>query len=51
MEEYINQIEMFLRGEMSQKEEGMFRKSLAIDAHLRSYVFVIAFMMKAQKTG
>ena len=48
MREYINQIEKFLRGQMSQEEEGSFTKSLMTDAHLRSYAFIMAFILKAQ---
>ena len=48
MENYINQIEKYLRGQMSQEEEGVFIPSLKTIAHLRSLAFIIAFMMKAQ---
>lgn len=51
MEEYINQIETFLKGQMSQKEEDTFKRSLAINAHLRSLSFIIVYMMKEQKFG
>lgn len=51
MEDYIEQIEKFLRGQMSQAEEGSFKKSLMTYAHLRSYAFIVAFIMKAQKSG
>ena len=50
MTEYIDQIEKFLRGQMSQ-EEGVFKSSLVIDEHLQSYAFILAFIMKSQKTG
>ncbi len=49
MEEYIDQIEKFLRGQMSQEEESAFKKSLTKDAHLRSYAFIMTFILKAQK--
>ncbi len=51
MENYINQIEKYLRGQMSQEEEGVFIPSLKTIAHLRSLAFIITFMMKAQKSG
>lgn len=50
MEEYINQIEKFLRGQMSLEEESSFKKSLTTDAYLHSYAFIMAFILKAQKT-
>lgn len=46
MENYIDQIEKFLKGQMSQEEEGAFKESLATEAYLRSYAFIIAFIMK-----
>ena len=51
MENYIDQIEKYLRGQMSQKEEGVFKTSLTTDAHLRSCAFIMAFIMKVQKSG
>lgn len=51
MEEYIDQIEEFLRGQMSHDEESVFKSLLAKDKHLHSLAFIIAFMMKAQKSG
>ena len=51
MESYIEQIEKFLRGQMSQEEESSFKKSLTTDTHLRSYAFIIAFILKEQKSG
>lgn len=50
MEEYINQIEKFLRGQMNKEEEGVFKASLTTDAHLRSYAFIFAIIMKTQKS-
>ena len=47
MEEYINQIEKFLRGQMSLEEESLFKTSLKTDAHLRLYAFIMAYMLKA----
>lgn len=49
MENHIDQIEKFLRGQMSQEEEDMFKSSLAIDEHLRSLAFILTHMMKKQK--
>ena len=51
MEEYIESIEKFLRGQMSYEEESAFKKSLIADAHMRTCAFIIAFIMKTQKTG
>lgn len=50
MTEYIDQIEKFLRGQMSQEEESKFKASLTKDARLRSYAFIVAFMLRKQKT-
>lgn len=49
MTEYIDQIEKFLRGQMSQEEEVTFKSSLATDANLRLYAFIVAYMLKRQK--
>ena len=49
MEEYIEQIEKFLRGQMSQKEEGTLKSVLTIDIRLRSYAFIMAFLLMNQK--
>lgn len=51
MKEYIDQIETFLRGQMSQEEEGVFKSSLAIDEHLRSLAFILTNLLRMQKTG
>ena len=51
MEEYVNQIEKFLRGQMDQKEEDAFKKSLITDAHMRTCAFIVTFIIKTQKTG
>ncbi len=50
MEKYIDQIEKFLRGQMNQKEEGVFKTSLREDAHLRSYAIIVVCMLRKQKT-
>ena len=49
MMEYIDQIEKFLRGQMSQEEEDSFKTLLAIDPFLRSYAFIVAYILKKQK--
>ena len=49
MTEYIDQIEKFLRGQMSQEEESKFKASLTKDARLRSYAFILAYVMRMQK--
>ena len=51
MEEYIDQIKKFLRGQMSQEEENAFKKSLMIGVHMRTCAFMIAFLVKTQKAG
>ena len=51
MTEYIDQIEKFLRGQMSQEEEGVFKSTLATDAHLCSFAFILAYILRMQKTG
>ena len=51
MKEYIDQIEKYLRGRMNQEEESLFKTSLKTDAHLRLYAFIMAYMLKEQKSG
>ncbi len=51
MEEYIESIEKFLRGQMSYEEETAFKKSLITDAHMRTCAFIVTFIIKTQKTG
>lgn len=51
MTEYINQIEKFLKGQMSQEEESVFKSTLATDGHLRSLAFILAYILRMQKTG
>ena len=46
MTEYIDQIEKFLRGKMSQEEEGVFKSSLATDERLRSLAFILTSMLR-----
>ena len=50
MEDYVEQIEKFLKGQMSLEEEGVFKKSLTTDAYLRLYAFILSYMMKKQKS-
>ena len=50
MTEYIDQIEKFLRGQMSQEEESVFKATLATDEHLRSLAFIFTSILKMQKT-
>ena len=49
MEEYIESIEKFLRGQMSQEEDNVFKKSLNTDAHMRTCAFIMAFIIKNAK--
>lgn len=51
MEEYIELIEKYLRGQMNKKEESAFKTSLKTDAHMRTSAFILTFIMKTQKTG
>lgn len=51
MEEYIVQIEKFLKGQMSKRKEVKFRTSLKTDAHLRLLAFIVASILKEQTTG
>lgn len=51
MEDYIEQIEKYLRGQMSQEEEGIFKKSLTTDVHLCSCAFIVTFIIMAQKSS
>lgn len=51
MEEYIELIEKFLRGQMNHEEEGTFKSSLTTDARLRSFAFIVANMIRKQKSG
>lgn len=49
MEDYIEQIEKFLKGKMSIQEEVIFKTSLTTNAHLRSCAFIMAYMLRIQK--
>jgi hypothetical protein len=51
MENLIDQIEKYLRGQMSQDEEGSFKTSLATNGHLRSFAFIVTLMLKTEKFG
>ena len=51
MEEYIESIEKFLRGQMAREEERAFKKLLMTDAHMRTSAFILTFIMITQKTG
>lgn len=46
MENHIGQIEKFLRGQMNQKEESVFKASLKTDARLHSFAFIVVYMLK-----
>ena len=50
MEKYIIQIEKFLSGQMTQKEEFTFKTSLITDVRLRLYAFIITNMLREQKS-
>ena len=46
MEEYTEQIEKFLRGQMNQQEEKAFKEELSTNGQLRSFAITIAFILK-----
>lgn len=46
MEEYMNQIEMFLKGQMSNQEEDAFKSRLASDELFRSLALSISIILK-----
>ena len=46
MEEYIDLVEKFLRGQMSLSEEASFKASLDSDKILRSFALLLAVMLK-----
>lgn len=50
MENLIDQIEKYLRGQMSEKEEVFFKASLTTDEHLCSLAFIVAYILQKQKT-
>ncbi len=49
MEEYINQIERFLRGHMSLSEETTFKTTLSKDKELLSLAFMLVAILKNQE--
>jgi len=49
MEIYIDQIEKFLKGQMNQKEEGVFKTSLTTNEHLHSLAFLVAYILRLKK--
>lgn len=49
MEECINQIEKFLRGQMSQQEENTFEESVKSNEQLRSFALIVALMVKSRR--
>ena len=51
MEDYVIQIEKFLRGHMSLDEEVDFKISLTANEDFRSLALLLASMLKKQKLG
>ena len=51
MEEHIDQIETFLRGQMSLEEEDMFKKSLRTNVQLRIWTFMVTNILRKKKHG
>lgn len=49
MEDYIDQIEKFLRGQMSKEEERLFKTSLTTDTSFRICAFIVVCILKQQK--
>lgn len=51
MEEYIDQIEQFLRGQMTKQEEIVFKSSLISNIDMRLFAFIVAYILRtSQKT-
>ena len=46
MEKYTEQIEKFLRGQMSQQEEKSFKEELSTNGKLRSFTLAIILILK-----
>ena len=46
MEKYTEQIEKFLRGQMSQQEEKAFKEELSTNEQLRSFAIAMALILK-----
>ena len=51
MEDYVDQIEKFLRGQMSLQDEAAFKASLGADESLCLLAFIVTVMMRREKTG
>ena len=51
MENHIEQIEKYLRGQMSQEDEDVFKAILTTDAQILSMAFIVTYILKQQKTG
>lgn len=49
MGDYTDQIEKFLRGQMSREEEISFKASLASDECFHSFALIMALVLKAHK--
>jgi hypothetical protein len=47
MEEYINQIEQFLRGQMNPQEEITFKASLASNMKMRLFASIVTYLLRA----
>ena len=47
MEEYIDRIEKFLRGQMTQQEEVNFKEDLSKNAQLHSQALSLALILKS----
>ena len=50
MEDYIDYIEKFLRGQMSEKEDAFFKTSLTTNERFRSLAFIVAYILRTQKS-
>ena len=49
MEEYINQIEKYLSGQMSRQEETTFIASLASNGCFRSFALIVVIVLRQKK--
>lgn len=50
MEEYIDQVESFLRGQMSLQEEAAFKASISSNEHFLSLAWTVVVLVKSKKS-
>lgn len=49
MEEYINRIEQFLRGQMNPQEEDAFKASLISNKKMRLFASIVTYLLRSQQ--